>query len=187
MENIAVSAIGGAIAGVVAAGILGVLGRLHRTRLRRREVDYIRDVFMQGRKRVMESKDMSFPEMKRTIEADAVGAAHYNLMIRQIDAALRHTARQVSNNQRKDLYDALDWFNTDGLSATRNEWGEPVFEDDLPLGRWPNRTMRESDAIRRFERLEQIKWLKLKPYEAGSRESLAPRKDRGTPGSIPAS
>ena len=157
MENIAVSAIGGAIAGVVAAGILGVLGWLHRTRLRRREVDYIRDVFIQGRKRVMESKEMDFPEMERKIAAGAVRAAHYNLMIRQIDAALKYTALQVSNNQRKDLYDALDWFNTDGLSARRDQWGEPVFVDDLPLGRWPNRTMRESVAIRRFEELEQIK------------------------------
>lgn len=164
MENIAVSAIGGAIAGVVAAGILGVLGRLHRTRLRRQDVDYIRDVFMQGRKRVMEAKEMSFPEIERPIKPDVVRAAHYNLMIRQIDAALKYTVRQVSNDQRKDLYDALDWFNTDGLSVKRIDWDELVFVDDLPLGRWPNRTMREGEAIRKFERLEQIQWLKLKPY-----------------------
>ena len=65
----------------------------------------------------------------------------------------------LSHVQRKDLYDAMDWYHTDGLYATKSK-GKVVFMD-VPEGRWPTAEMSMEAARRKFDRLEAIEWLKL--------------------------
>ena len=168
-ESLADSAVGGAIAGVFAAGILGVIGWLRRWRLRQQETAYIRDLVTQGRKRVMDSKDTFNPGMGVVLGADLLRAAQYNLMIKQLDVALEHTTQNLKTNQRMDIYDALDWHHTGSLHAVKAPSGKTEFIELRP-GRWPTTEMGESYAVRKFERLESIKWLKLKPYAADSSE-----------------
>ena len=169
MEDIATGAIGGAIAGVVAAGILGFLGWLHRFRLRRRDEAHIRDVVTQGRMWVMGSKDNLKPGMGIEFSADKFRAAQYNLMIKQLDVALERTTPNLDTNQRKDIFDALDWHHTESLHLAKSPSGKTEFVELAP-GRWPTIEMGEADAVRRFERLESIKWLKFKPYLADLKE-----------------
>ena len=66
--------------------------------------------------------------------------------------------------KRKEIFDALNWYHTEGLYARKDNNGNPVFVSDLPPGKWPTTTMKKNFAIDKFKRIESIKWLKLKPY-----------------------
>lgn len=167
MDGIVEGAIGGAIAGVVAAAILGALGWLHRWQLRRQEVAYIRDVVTQGRKRVLEAKEFTVRRTGKKLPADKVRADDFNLMVKELGVALEHTTPNLVATQKKDMYGAVDFFHTKHSYVIDTPFGAE-FASDIPPGRWPNTTMEETDAVAIFERLESIKWLKLKPYVADS-------------------
>ena len=127
MDDIAAGAIGGAIAGVVAAGILAFLGQLHRWQTRRRDEVNIRDVVTRGRERVMESRETHYSGPDVTMSADEIRAAQYNLMIRQLNVELERTTPNLRHTQKRDIYDALDWFRTESLNLRTDNAGNRVF------------------------------------------------------------
>ena len=57
MDSIAQSAVAGLIAALVATAILGLARYLRQELAKRRDVRYIRGLLIEGRKRVLESKD----------------------------------------------------------------------------------------------------------------------------------
>ena len=160
MENIAGSAVAGLIAALAATSILGAAKWINQKRLQRLDVRQIRGVLTDGRKQVMESKEFFHSGMNETISGPQVRAAQYNLMIKQLGVALDHTTSKLSYAERKELFDALDWYGVKSLYATKDGCGKPVFID-LPVGRWPTSEMQENHAIEKFKDLESIKWLKL--------------------------
>ena len=89
-------------------------------------------------------------------------------MIEQLRVSLDHTTSKLPYAKRKDIFDALDWYHTESLYATKDKDGNPVFVVDFPVGRWPTKEMQESHAADKFKRIEAIKWLKLKPYTPGN-------------------
>ena len=107
----------------------------------------------------MEAKDTYNKGMKAKLKEDDLRAAQYNIMITQISVALERWAVNLSHAQRKDIYDALDWYHTQGLHAIPKD-GVAVFVD-IPEGRWPTTDMSLDHAKNRFENLQSIKWLKL--------------------------
>ncbi len=60
--------------------------------------------------------------------------------------------------QKKDVYDALDWYHTDSLNAVRTHGGGEFLE--IPEGRWPTTEMSMEAAKSKFEKLRSIEWLK---------------------------
>ena len=111
----------------------------------------------------MEAKDGFSEGMKVPIPADVFRAALYNNMLKQLDVALGKWLVNLSPSQRKDLFDALDWHHTGKLNAIKRD-RKAVFTD-LPDGKWPTTEMTVESAKAKFEKLQSIKWLKLKPCE----------------------
>ena len=164
MEDLAGNAVAGLIAALTATIILGAAKWIYLKHLQRLDVKQIRAVLTDGRKRVMESKEAVPLGMGVMFPREMMRCVSYNLMIEQLRVALDHTTSKLPYAKRKDIFDALDWYHTESLSAIKDKHGNPVFVVDLPVGRWPTKEMQENQAIDKFKRIESIKWLKLKPY-----------------------
>ena len=162
MESIAQSAVAGVIAAVTVAIILGLARYVYRWWARRQDVQYIRALLIEGRERTIGAKDTFFERMDTTVSADAIRAAQYNNMLKQVRVALEKWAVVLSHDQRRDISEALDLYYPDPnrLPAKRAKDGQVEFVDSpeggLVLGR-----MRSEAANQNFERLKAIKWLKL--------------------------
>ena len=160
MEQIAQSAFAGVIAALTATFILGAARLVRQWMAKRREVGYIRAVMIEGRKRVMAAKDTFHKDMNATSSENELRAAQYNLMLKKLDIALGNWTTAMSHNQKKDIFDATDWYHTDSLQATRID-GRVVYVY-LPDGKWPTSEMSMEAAEKIFGRLQSIKWLDLK-------------------------
>ena len=159
MESIAEGAVAGLIAALAATAILGLAKYIHRWWANHQDVKHIRRVLNQGRNRVMAASDTFQKGLGVTMPADVLRAAQYNNMIREVGVTLDKWAGNLSHAQRKDLYNALDWYHADGLYATKRD-GKVEFME-LPEGKWPTTEMSLQEASRKFDQLQSIKWLKL--------------------------
>ena len=159
--DIAGNALAGVIAAVTATVLFSILQGCRQQYLRRLDVKQIREVVTDGRRRVMEAKDTFIRSMNTRVTGDVLRAGQYNLMTRQLEVVLNHTTSQLPYAKRKEIFAALDWYNLESLPVIKGKQGEPVFVD-LPAGKWVPKDMKESVARQKFERLESIKWLKLK-------------------------
>ena len=56
----------------------------------------------------------------------------------------------LSHDQRKDIYDALDWFGTNSLQAVRRNSDGSVQFVQLPEGRWHTTEMTMELALEKF-------------------------------------
>ena len=162
MEPITQSAVAGLIAALTATAILGIARYIRQRLAKRRDVKYIRGLLITGRERVMESKDTFHRGMDAWMTASALRAAQYNYMMKQVGVALERWTVHLSHDQRRDIYDALDWYSADGLYAVERN-GKVQFKE-LPEGRWPTTEMPMEEAERKFEKLQSVKWLKLKTW-----------------------
>ena len=155
------SAVAGVVAALAATAILGIAKWIRDFCARRRDVAYIREILTDGRKRVYEAKDTFHQGMDTSSEEDYLRAAQYNNMARRLGVALKNWTPNLHNIQRKAILDALNWYHTDKLLAVKgnNEhvWFEPPEE-----GKWPARTMPLDAAKSKFEKLEAIRWLRMK-------------------------
>ena len=139
MESIAPGAAAGLIAALVATAILGFATYVRQWLGKRQDVRLIRDIFIQGRMRVMDAEDTFHEAMSVTMSSGVLRAGQYNNMIRQVGVALERRTEHMSHDQKKDVYDALDWYHTDSLNAIRTD-GRVEFLV-LPEGRWPTTEM----------------------------------------------
>ena len=161
MGETATSIVTGGVAAIVATVILGTAKWIHGKHLQARDIKQVRGILAAGRQRVMESKDVFNDSMNTTLPADALRCAQYNLMIKQLAIALDHTTTNLPYEKRKQIFEALDWYHTESLHATKDENGQPVFLI-LQEGVWPTKQMELGTAIDRFTKLEAIGWLKLR-------------------------
>ena len=159
MEPIAQSALAGLIAALVATAILGISRCVRQRLARRQDVKYIHGLLIQGKRRVIEAEDTFHGGMGTVMPADVLRAAQYNNMTKELGVAIERWALNLSHAQRKDIYDALDWYHTGGLYATKRDEG--VVFMDIPEGRWPTVEMSMEAAREKFDRLEALEWLKL--------------------------
>ena len=159
MDSIAQSAVAGLIAALAATAILGLAKYVYHRWANHQDVGHVRNILIQGRARVMRARDTCHKGMGVMMLADVLRAAQYNYMIREVSVALDRWAVNLSHAQRKDLYDALDWYHADGLYATKRD-GKVVFME-FPEGQWPTAEMSTQEARRKFDQLRSVKWLKL--------------------------
>ena len=117
--EIAESAVGGLIAALAGTVILGIARLVRRWWARRRDVKYIRDMLIEGQTLVLGAEGTFNEHANATSSADSHRAAQYNNMIEKLRVALEKWAVNLSHNQRRDIFDALDWYHTDGLLAVR--------------------------------------------------------------------
>ena len=162
MESIAQSAVAGLIAALTATAILGSAKCVRQWSAKRQDVRYLRNLLTEGRKRVLEAGDTFHKGMNATSSGDALRAAQYNNMVKRLGIALEKWMADLSHDQRKDIFDALDWYHTDSLQAVKKD-GKAVFID-IPDGRWPTTEMSLEVANEKFEKLQSIMWLKLGPH-----------------------
>ena len=109
----------------------------------------------------MGAEDKFFEEMDATASADIIRARQYNRMIKELGVAFEMWAVNLSHTQRKEIYDALDWYHvrTDAQFAIERD-GKVVFQE-VPDGKWPAPEMSAGKAKEKFDRLRGIEWLKL--------------------------
>ena len=162
MESIAQSAVAGLIAALTATAILGFAKCVRQWSAKRQDVRYLRNLLTEGRKRVLEAGDTFHKGMNATSSGDALRSAQYNNMVKRLGIALEKWMVDLSHDQRKDIFDALDWYHTDSLQAVKKD-GKAVFID-IPDGRWPTTEMSLEVANEKFEKLQSIMWLKLGPH-----------------------
>ncbi len=162
MESIVQGAVAGLIAALAATTILGLARYVRQWLANRQDVKYIRELLAEGRTHVMEAGDMVFEGMGATASADSIRASQYNRMIKELNVAFERWTTNLSHTQRKDIYDALDWYHDrpDALFAITRD-GKVVFQE-IPDGKWPTVDMSMEAAREKFDRLQSIKWLKLK-------------------------
>ena len=92
MESIAQ----GAIAGLIAALIFGLLNDVHKRWNKHKDARYIRDLLIQGEKYVMEAEDTFHKGMGASMSSGALRAAQYNNMLRQVGVALERWTVDLS-------------------------------------------------------------------------------------------
>ena len=65
--------------------------------------------------------------MDAWFKADALRAAQYDNMLKELDVALEKWLPNLSNAQRKDVYDALDWYHIGKLQSNKKGWRSSVY------------------------------------------------------------
>lgn len=147
-------------AGLAVTVILGIAQWLRLYWSRWNDVKYIRDLLIQGKKRVIEAEDTHHSGMNSMMSEDNLRAAQYNLLMRHMEVALEKWTIHLSHSQRRDLLKALDWFHIDSLYGLPGHGTVEFYEP--PAGRWPTKEMSIQHAEEKFQKLESVKWLKLK-------------------------
>ena len=160
MNSIETSAIAGLIAALAATTILGLASYVRGRWVRRRDEIHIRQILLDGKKAVMGAEHKYLSNIRKLVPADVARVGHYNKMITKLSIALEKWALGLSHKQRKDLFDALDWFHTDHLFV-HEESGILRFKE-FPDGKWTHGTLQLEEAQYKFEQLHAIKWLKFK-------------------------
>ena len=145
---------------MAATAILGLAGWLRSVRLKYLDRRHVRNLVREAIPRVLDSKDAFNEGMGVTLSADVLRAAQYNLMVKQLKVALESETPNLTHVERKEIYDALDWYHTKSLNAIKNKQGQAQFID-LPPGVWATTEMRAEFAEEKVRRLSRIKWLKL--------------------------
>ena len=162
VDTIVGGAAAGLIAGLVVAAVLGIAQEFREHVERRQEEQYLRSVFIEG-KTILTTEDLQLEGLEITVPADHRRAADYRRLLRKVGVALERWSSHLSPSQRKDIYDALDWFHTDPtrmfFATTAENEGRFV---DVPDGTFPAETMTAEAAAEVYERLQAIGWLKLK-------------------------
>lgn len=156
--DIGESAIAGVSAALTATVILGIARIIHRWQARRRDVNYVRGILSEGEALVFGAEE-SFSQHANAISTkDAHRAAEYNRMLEKLRVALGNWAPNLSHIQRRDLFDALDWYHTENLLAVFVKGNMQYIRPEE--GKWYGQEMPEDVALTKFERLRLIKWLK---------------------------
>ena len=166
VDTVVLGAASGFIAGLVVAAALGIAQEFREHVKRRQEERYLRSLFIEG-KIILTTEDLQLEGLEITVPADHRRAAEYKILLRQVGVALERWSPHLSPSQRKDIYDALDWFHTDTtrmlfVTTAENE-GRFV---DVPDGTFPAEAMTAEAAAEVYERLQAIGWLKLKRERA---------------------
>lgn len=168
-ENLFVSAVGGAVAAVMFAGLV----QLWRVWQGRTQAAAVSALIVRHRRRVLGVKDPTPPADGRdwhvVSDRSALRAYRYNQMIRELKATLDDWSPQLSLHRKQSLLEAMDWLHTQSDLADLDPESQDIRylqEDELTLGLWPGEQLPLAAAERKFAQLEAVKWLKLPKAES---------------------
>ena len=159
MNSIASSALAGVIAALTATAILGAARYIRRRATRRQAIRHLQHLFTQARERVMQAEEKHLESTNQRIPANALRAARYNVMLKELKVALDKWSTALSYDQREEIIEALDWYNLTTFSV-EEDWPGRVKLKTIPDGVWIG-DLRSETAQEKFQNLKSIKWLKL--------------------------
>lgn len=159
-DSIAQSAFAGVIAGLTVSIILGSAKFTQQCAARRQAVKDLRLLFTQSRKIVIQAKERFVESTTTKIPEDTLRSARYNVMLKELDIVLEKWSAALSNHQRQEIYDALDWYNLDAFQVGHDEFLKVTLTIS-PEGEFPG-DMSARIAEQKFKNLESIKWLRIK-------------------------
>ena len=107
----------------------------------------------------MQAEEQRIDSTHHRIPANALRAARYNVMLKELEVALDKWPTALSYNQRQEIVEALDWYNLRSFSV-EEDWPGRVALKKMPDGVWIGNLERET-AREKFQNLKSIKWLKL--------------------------
>ena len=159
MNSVASSALAGVIAALTATAILGAAKYVRRRAAKREAISHLQDLFTQARRGVMQAEERRHGPMNHRIPADAVRAARYNVMLKELEAALDKWSTALSYDQRQEIFEAVDWYNLRAFTV-EEDWAGRATMKRMPDGVWEGDLAPEI-AQEKFQSLQSIKWLKL--------------------------
>lgn len=107
----------------------------------------------------MEAEERRPEPTSLRIPEDAVRAARYNVMLKELDVALDKWSAALSHDQRQEIIEAVDWYNL-WFFLIEEDWPGRARMKKMPDGVWEGDLSLET-AQEKFEHLRSIKWLKL--------------------------
>ena len=165
MELILQNAFAGFIGGVTAAAFIGLGKYVYEILKKRQDIKSIRKLLIDGRFRIMEA-DKMYAQTREHNEkiglqssAGKLRTMQYNNTMKELDVNLKSYVN-LSPTQKKDIFDALDWYHTKNIFVNA-KGNMPRISDGI----WPYVEMTEDQAKEKFQKLEDIKWLKLGKLE----------------------
>lgn len=159
LNSIASSALAGVIAALTATAILGAASYIRRRAARRQAIRHLQHLFTDAREGVMQAEDQHADSTHRRIPADALRAARYNVMLKELEIALNKWSTALSHDQRREIIEAVDWYNLRAFSV-EHYWPGRAGLKRMPDGVWIG-DMEHEIAQERFQNLKSIKWLRL--------------------------
>lgn len=107
----------------------------------------------------MQAEEKHLESTNQRIPANALRAARYNVMLKELKVALDKWSTALSYDQREEIIEALDWYNLTTFSV-EEDWPGRVKLKTIPDGVWIG-DLRSETAQEKFQNLKSIKWLKL--------------------------
>ena len=159
VNSIALSALAGVIAALTATAILGVASYIRRLAARRQAIRHLQHLFTHAREGVIQAEEQRIDSTHQRIPANALRAARYNVMLKELEIALDKWSTALSYDQRQEIIEAVDWYNLRAFSV-EEDWPGRAALKKMPDGIWIGDLEHET-AQERFQNLESIKWLKL--------------------------
>ena len=107
----------------------------------------------------MQAEEQRIDSTNQRIPANALRAARYNVMLKELEFALDKWSTALSYDQRQEIIEAVDWYNLRAFSV-EEDWPGRAALKKMPDGIWIGDLEHET-AQERFQNLKSIKWLKL--------------------------
>ena len=159
LNSIASSALAGVIAALTATAILGAASYIRRRAARRQAIRHLQDLFTQAREGVLQAEEQRLEPTNQRIPANAVRAARYNVMLKELEVALDKWSAALSYDQRQEIIEAVDWYNLRAFSV-EEDWPGRAALKKMPDGVWIG-DLEHDTAQEKFQHLQSIKWLRL--------------------------
>ena len=163
-ESLVVSSVGGVVAAACFAGLV----QLWRVWQARKEAGAIRNIIVEFRGLIFDTKDMPDPKdlNVRLARADEWRVVLYNEMLREVGRTLDHWSPHLPLERKQSLLRALDWYHRGRVFVAPGPHivGQKRFLEIEP-GTWPGNEMSLDEAKKKFGELEAVKWLKFPKVE----------------------
>ena len=163
-QSLVVSSVGGVVAAVFFAGLV----QLWRVWQARKEAAAIRNIIVESRSLISDTKDMPDPKDSSVTlaRADEWRAVLYNEMLREVGRTLDHWSPHLPLERKQSLLRGLDWYHRGSVFVAPGPRiaGQKRFQEIEP-GTWPGNEMSLDEAKEKFGKLEAVKWLKLPKVE----------------------
>ncbi len=164
-QSLFVSSVGGVVAAVFFAGLV----QLWRVWQARKEAAAIRNIIVEYRDLIFDTKDMLDPEDSsvRLAGADEWRVVLYTEMLGEVGRTLDHWSPHLPLERKQSLLRALDWYHRGRVFVAP---GPPIAGQkrflEIDPGTWPSNKMSLDEAKEKFRKLEAVTWLKLPKVES---------------------
>ena len=142
LKNVTPGVFSGVASGLVLALFFGGGNFIHKYRERKDQVQYLSDLIVQFRTRILDTKeDLFVAEINQTLTRENVRKTYYDDLRRQLESALAGRCSRLT-------YDEIQQVNATFV------WLHKLYPKFVPTEKW---------YIDTFQKAESINWLRLPP------------------------